>query len=68
MASQLMAVIEELKPKSATTADISALMKTIMNNSGQPAAQKLQQLSDLRYQRLLTDEEFEAAKAKVLGI
>ena len=68
MASQLMAVIESLKPKGVTTADISELMKTILSNSGQPAAQKLQQLSDLRYQRLLTDEEFEAAKAKVLGI
>jgi|694.fasta_scaffold131933_2 hypothetical protein len=68
MASQLMAVIEELKPKGVTTADISELMKSILNASGQPAAQKLQQLSDLRYQRLLTDEEFEAAKAKVLGI
>jgi hypothetical protein len=68
MASQLMAVIEELKPKGVTTADISELLKSILNASGQPAAQKLQQLSDLRYQRLLTDEEFEAAKAKVLGI
>lgn len=68
MASQLMAVIESLKPKGITSADIADLMKTILNNSGQPAAQKLQQLSDLRYQRLLTDEEFEAAKAKVLGI
>jgi hypothetical protein len=68
MASQLMAVIEALKPKGVTSADISELMKTILSNSGQPAAQKLQQLSDLRYQRLLTDEEFEAAKAKVLGI
>jgi DNA-directed RNA polymerase specialized sigma54-like protein len=63
-----MAVIESLKPKGVTSADISELMKTILSNSGQPAAQKLQQLSDLRYQRLLTDEEFEAAKAKVLGI
>jgi hypothetical protein len=39
-----------------------------MSNSGQPAAEKLKQLSDLRFQRLLSDSEFEAAKAKILGI
>lgn len=68
LVAQLMAVIESLKPKGVTSADISALVQTLLNNTEQPAAQKLQQLSDLRYQRLLTDEEFEAAKAKVLGI
>jgi hypothetical protein len=68
MASQLAAVIDALKPKGVTGADISTLVDTLLKNTGQPAAEKLQQLSDLRYQRLLSDDEFEAAKAKVLGI
>ena len=66
--SQLSAVVDSLKPSGVTTADISKMIETILNNSGQPPAEKLQQLSELRYQRLLTDQEFEAAKAKVLGI
>jgi hypothetical protein len=66
--TQLSAVIESLKPASATSADISKMIETIMSNSGQPAAEKLKQLSDLRFQRLLSDSEFESAKAKILGI
>lgn len=68
LVSQLSAVVESLKPSGVTTADISRMIETILNNSGQPPAEKLQQLSELRYQRLLSDQEFEAAKAKVLGI
>ena len=44
------------------------MMETILNSSGQPPAEKLKQLSDLRFQRLLSDSEFEAAKARILGI
>ena len=66
--SQLGAVVDSLKPTGVTAADISKMIDTILNNSGQPPAEKLLQLSELRYQRLLSDQEFEAAKAKVLGI
>jgi hypothetical protein len=66
--SQLSVVVDSLKPSGVTTADISKMIEAILNNSGQPPAEKLQQLSELRYQRLLSDQEFEAAKAKVLGI
>lgn len=68
LVSQLAAVVDSLKPSGVTTADMAKMIDTILNNSGQPPAEKLQQLSELRYQRLLSDEEFEAAKAKVLGI
>lgn len=66
--SQLSAVIDSMKPTAATSADIAKVLETIMSNSGQPAAEKLKQLSDLRFQRLVSDAEFEAAKAKILGI
>jgi hypothetical protein len=66
--SQLSAVIDSMKPTAATSADIAKVIEAIMGNSGQPAAEKLKQLSDLRFQRLLSDSEFEAAKTKILGI
>jgi hypothetical protein len=68
MIAQLAARVEELKPRAATAADISTMIDVILNNSGQPAAEKLKQLSNLRYERLLTDAEFEAAKTRILGI
>ena len=66
--AQLGAVTDAMKPTGVTTADIAVMIETIMNNSGQPPAEKLKQLSDLRFQRLLSDNEFEAAKARILGI
>jgi hypothetical protein len=66
--AQLASITDSQKPAGVTTEDISRMLETILNNTGQPAAEKLQQLSDLRYQRLLSDSEFEAAKARVLGI
>lgn len=66
--AQLAAVTDALKPTGITSSDIAKMIETILNNSGQPAAEKLKQLSDLRYQRLLSDAEFESAKAKILGI
>jgi hypothetical protein len=42
-------------------------LETILASVGQPAAVRLQQLDALRYQRLVSDEQFEAAKAKILG-
>jgi hypothetical protein len=66
--AQLSAVIDTLKPTGATAADIGTMIEMITSTTGQPAAEKLKQLSDLRFQRLLSDSEFEAAKARILGI
>jgi hypothetical protein len=65
---QLAAHVESLKPQNATAADIRSMVDTILNATGQPPAEKLKQLSNLRYERLLTDEEFESAKTRILGI
>lgn len=66
--AQLSVFTDSLKPAGVTAADITKMIETILSNSGQPPAEKLKQLSDLRYQRLLSDSEFEAAKARILGI
>jgi hypothetical protein len=66
--AQLATIMDSSKPAGVTAGDISQMLELILSNTGQPAAEKLQQLSDLRFQRLLSDDEFEAAKAKVLGI
>jgi len=66
--NQLAAIVEELKPKGLSTADIKDLMEKLMASSGKSPAEKLEELSNLRYQRLLTDQEFESAKSKILGI
>jgi hypothetical protein len=42
-------------------------LETILAGVGQPAAVRLQQLDTLRYLRLVSEEEFEAAKAKTLA-
>jgi len=68
IASRLNLITEALKPSTATAADITAMLNAILNNSGHTAAERIEQLNDLRYQRLLSDQEFEAAKTKVLGI
>lgn len=66
--NQLAAIIEELKPKGVTAADIQDAMSKLVSNSGKSPAEKLEELSNLRYQRLLTDAEFEAAKSKILDL
>lgn len=66
--NQLLAIIEDLKPKSASVADIESAMSKIVSESGKSPAEKLEELSNLRYQRLLTDAEFEQAKTRILGI
>jgi len=68
IASQLSLVTDALKPSVATTADIATMVQAILTNTGQPPAERIEQLNVLRYQHLLSDEEFEAAKTKVLGI
>jgi hypothetical protein len=65
---QLATHVDSLKPQHATAADIRGMVDTILNTNGQPPAEKLKQLSNLRYERLLTDEEFESAKTRILGI
>lgn len=57
-----------LKPRAASSDDISQMVERILNGTGQPPAEKLQQLSNLRFERLLSDEDFERAKAKILGL
>lgn len=66
--NQLAAIVEELRPKGISTSDIKDLMEKLMASSGKSPAEKLEELSNLRYQRLLTDQEFESAKSKILGI
>ena len=43
-------------------------VETILNATGKSQAERIQELSNLRYQRLISDEEFQAAKTKILGI
>ncbi|WP_062381236.1 hypothetical protein [Demequina pelophila] len=68
LAARLVGHVESLAPAAASTADIQELVRTILDNTGQPPAEKLQQLSNLRYERLLTDDEFKLAKDKILGL
>lgn len=65
---QLAAITETLKPRGVTSDDIASMIDTILSNTGQAPAEKLKQLSDLRYQRLVSDAEFEIAKARILGL
>jgi len=65
---QLATHVAMAQPQQATVADVKAMVDAILNSSGQPPAEKLRQLSNLRYERLLTDDEFERAKTTILGI
>jgi hypothetical protein len=65
---QLNAIVEQMKPQALSAADLHSAMDRLMSNSGKSPAEKLEELSNLRYQRLLSDQEFEAAKSKILGI
>lgn len=40
----------------------------LVSEAGKSPAEKLEELSNLRFQRLLTDAEFEQAKSRILGI
>lgn len=66
--NQLNAVVEQMKPKAVSAAEITEAMERLMNASGKSPAEKLEELSNLRYQRLLSDKEFEQAKGRILGI
>ena len=66
--NQLNAVVEQMKPKAVSAAEMAEAMEQLMNASGKSPAEKLEELSNLRYQRLLSDKEFEQAKTRILGI
>lgn len=63
---QLAGHIETLKPRGASAEDIQEMVRTILNSTSQPPAEKIKQLSLLRYDHLLSDQQFEQAKAKIL--
>lgn len=65
---QLAAIVEQMKPQGVSAADIEAAMEKIVSKSGKSQAERLEELSNLRFQRLLSDQEFEKAKAKILDI
>jgi hypothetical protein len=64
--NQLAAIFEEMKPKVLTAVEMKEAMKELLESSAKSPAEKLEELSNLRYQRLLTDQEFQAAKTKIL--
>lgn len=66
--NQLSAIIDDMKPKGATALDVEAAMGKLVDGVGKSQAERLEELSNLRYQRLLTDAEFESAKKKILDI
>lgn len=68
LVAQVGAHATSLVPSSATSEDISAIVRAIINSTDQPPAEKLRQLGNLRFERLLTDEEFARAKSVILGI
>ncbi len=75
VADRLNAITRSLRPKAATSADIkalgadiAALVEKLVTASGPSPAEKISQLSDLRYGRLISDDEYEAAKVRILGI
>lgn len=75
VADQLNAITRALTPRAATSADIKALgadieamLDKLVMASGPSPAEKISQLSDLRYGRLISDDEYESAKVRILGI
>lgn len=65
---QLAAIVDQMKPQGVSAADIEAAMEKLISKSGKSQAERLEELSNLRFQRLLSDQEFEKAKAKILEI
>jgi len=49
-------------------ADIREMVDGILNNTGQPAAERIRQLDVLRYEHLVSNDEFKQAKDKILGL
>lgn len=59
--------MQALTPSAVTAGDLQAMFDSILNSTGQPAAEKLKQLDKLRYDRLLSDEDWSRAKERILG-
>ncbi len=75
VADKLNVMTRSLRPRAATSADIKALgadmeamVEKLVTASGPSPAEKISQLSDLRFGRLISDDEYEAAKVRILGI
>lgn len=45
-----------------------SVLRVIVEESNEPQDVRIRKLNNLRYERLITDEEFQAAKARILGI
>jgi len=67
IADQLERIVAKKRPQAASSADIRAMVDAIVSANGQPVAEKLKQLSNLRYDRVLSDEDFEIAKNKIIA-
>lgn len=75
VADQLNVITRSSGPRAATSADIKALgagmeamVEKLVMASGPSPAEKISELSDLRFGRLISDDEYEAAKLRILGI
>lgn len=75
VADKLNALTRSSGPKAVTSADIKALgagmeamVEKLVMASGPSAAEKISQLSDLRFGRLISDDEYESAKVRILGV
>jgi hypothetical protein len=47
---------------------MEAMVEKLVMASGPSPAEKISELSDLRFGRLISDDEYEAAKLRILGI
>ncbi len=54
--------------KPVTRSDIREMVDAILANTSQPAADRIRQLDALRYERLLSDDEFAQAKNSILDL
>lgn len=67
IAAQFNARVRALSPSAVTASDLKAMVDAILSMTGQPAAEKLRELDRLRYDRLLSDEDWKRAKARILA-
>ena len=68
LVAQVATHVDTLRPRQLSAGDIRDMVDAILNNGSQPPAEKLRQLSNLRYEHVLTDKEFLKAKERILGI
>lgn len=57
-----------LQSRGASVSDIQNLVNQILENTGKSPAEKLEELDNLRYKRLLSDQEFADSKKRILNI